>query len=97
MSFDITKLNPIGGNSRRGTGQAIWTYNTADAVTDIDTTGYFNDAAQKLSVNDLIFATVTSTGVAQSVGMFIVLSNTGTVVDVSNVISLTSTVPNDSD
>ena len=97
MALDLTKLNPIGGMTRRGTGQAIWTYNTADAATDVDTAGYFNNAAGMLSVNDLIFLTVTSSGVAQSVGILIVLSNTGTVVDTSNVISLTTTIPNDSD
>lgn len=97
MAFDLTKLNPIGGQSRRGTGQAVWTYNSADVITDIDTTGYFNDAAQLLSPNDLIITTVTSSSVAQSVGILIVLSNSGTVVDTSNVISLTSTIPNDSD
>lgn len=51
----------------------VWTYTTADALTTVDTTGYFNAVANKLKVGDLIYC-YTTTGPAA--GLAFVSSNT---------------------
>jgi hypothetical protein len=68
----------------------IWTYTTADATAVVDTAGYFNDAADDLTVGDFIFAN-TSTGGSIAFGIYVVLSNASGVVDVSNVTALGGT------
>lgn len=97
MAYAQSGLNPIGGQSRRGTGQAIWTYITSDTAATVDTEGYFNDAAGLLSVNDIIFLTVTTGGALKTFGVLTVLSNTGTVVDTGDVTNIVLTVPTDTD
>lgn len=101
MAYTAATLNPIGGQSRgsntTGKGIALWTYTTDDASTAVDTSGYFNSASTLLRINDIIIVSTTSSGVTTGVGMHIVNANSGGVVDVTNVIALTSTVPNDSD
>ena len=64
-------------------GFTLWHYKTPDLAATVDTTGYFNQAANMLRVGDFIFAN-TNTGATIESGVFIVRSNTGGVVDVSN-------------
>jgi hypothetical protein len=101
MAYTAATLNPIGGQSRAsnttGKGIAIWTYTTDDASATVDTSGYFNDASAILRINDLIFVATTSTGAITGLGIHIVNGNSAGVVDVTNVINITSTIPNDSD
>jgi len=59
----------------------MWSYTSADAIATVNTTGYFNDAADVLKVGDLIYVYDSATPTASLV---VVLSNTGTVVDVSD-------------
>lgn len=86
MAFTLATLIPIGGQSARGTGPSLWSYTTTDATATIDTSGYFNDAATRLSVGDIIFSVTTSSSVPTALNIHMVQSNTGTVVDVFNAI-----------
>lgn len=101
MAYTAATLNPIGGQSRSsnttGKGIALWTYTTDDASTTVDGSGYFNDAAGVLRINDLIFVATTSAGAITGLGIHIINANSAGVVDATNVIAITSTIPNDSD
>jgi hypothetical protein len=65
-------------------GFTLWHYKTTDPALEVDTAGYFNSAVTMLRAGDFIMANTNTGGTMQS-GMFIVKSNTGTVVDVANV------------
>jgi hypothetical protein len=54
MAFIRKNFTPIGGQSTRGNGMAAYAYRTDDATADIDTTGYFNEVKELLTVGDLI-------------------------------------------
>lgn len=97
MAFTASTLNPIGGQTRRGTGAALWTYITSDAETDVNTEGYFNDANGMLSVNDIIMLIITSGGATKTIGLSVVLSNSSGVVDVGDVTNIVTTIPTDTD
>jgi hypothetical protein len=64
-------------------GFTLWHYKTSDPAIEVDTAGYFNGAVTMLRAGDFIMANTSTAGTVQS-GMFIVKSNTGTVVDVAN-------------
>jgi hypothetical protein len=81
MAYSITGLQPIGGQAKAGNAPQMWSYTSADAIATVNTTGYFNDAADVLKVGDLIYVYDSATPTASLV---VVLSNTGTVVDVSD-------------
>jgi len=59
MAFDDTKLQRVGpANSNAPT---LWTYASgSDAIGTVDGSGYFNNAAPKLQVGDIIFVTPSS-------------------------------------
>jgi hypothetical protein len=65
-------------------GFTLWHYKTPDPAIEVDTAGYFNGAVTMLRAGDFIMANTNTGGTVQS-GMFIVKSNTGTVVDVGNI------------
>ena len=77
MAFSASGLTRIGGASNAD----LWFYTSADAIATVNTAGYFNDAANMLAVRDLIIVcdTITPTTIFVNV-----LSNTGSVVDVSD-------------
>tara|TARA_E500000318_G_scaffold31786_1_gene31616 strand:+ start:107 stop:382 length:276 start_codon:yes stop_codon:yes gene_type:complete len=81
MAYSITGLQPIGGQSKAGNAPQMWSYTSADALATVNTTGYFNSVADLLKVGDLIYVYDSNTPTASLV---VVLSNTGTVVDVSD-------------
>ncbi len=57
MALDLTQLKRGGPQA----GAAIWTYKSAgDSTATCDTAGYFNNAADRLKVGDVIFVTPTS-------------------------------------
>ena len=85
MAYSITGLQPIGGQSKAGNAPQMWSYSSADAIATVNTSGYFNDAADVLKVGDLIYVYDSATPTAS---LAVVLSNTGTVVDVSDGTSL---------
>ena len=65
-------------------GFTLWHYKTPDVADDVDTSGYFNEAASMLRVGDFIFANANVSAAMQS-GVFIVASNSGGVVNVANI------------
>ena len=77
MAYNSANLTRLGGASNGD----LWLYISADAIGTVNTSGYFNDAANMLSVRDVIIVCDTNTPTTNFVN---VLSNTGTVVDVSD-------------
>jgi hypothetical protein len=77
MAYSASGLHKIGGAS----GVNLWIYQTTDAIGTVNTAGYFNNSANMLNVRDLIIVQDTNTPTTSFVS---VLSNTGTVVDVSD-------------
>jgi len=87
MAYAAAQLHRIGGAS----GAALWMYRTADAIATINSSGYFNNAANMLNIRDLIIVQDTN---VPTTNFVTVLSNTGSVVDVSDG---TAVVETDSD
>jgi hypothetical protein len=69
----------------------MWAYITDDAPATVDTSGYFNSVASLLKVGDLIFRVTTSSGAVSTAGLHVVMTNTGSVVNVSDATALTVT------
>jgi hypothetical protein len=86
MAFNKEGLNLVAG-SKAGNAPQIWTYKSNDAGTAIDGSGYFNSVAGLLKVGDLMYihGTADTTG---TFGLAVVASNTGTVVDITNLTAL---------
>jgi outer membrane protein assembly factor BamB len=80
MAYDASNLSAL----TYANGFTLWHYKTPDAASTVDTTGYFNEAASMLRVGDFIFANANTSATMQS-GVFIVASNAGGVVDVSDI------------
>ena len=87
MAYNSTGLNLASG-SKAGNATQFWTYKTADLITAVDGSGYFNSAASLLKVGDLMYVHANSAGTTPTYGFVIVTSNTGTVVDVTNATAL---------
>lgn len=83
MAYNKDNLQPIGGQSKAGNAPQMWSYTApgTDALADINTAGYFNDAHSVLKVGDLIYLWDSSVPTASLV---VVLSNASGVVDVSD-------------
>lgn len=85
---------PFGAGEAVGAGApVIWTYRTEDAVTVVDTAGYFNAMRSVLRAGDLIYrVTINSSGVPQTAGFHLVndVPATGNV-DIADVLALTVT------
>lgn len=77
MAFSSANLTRVGGDSNG----SLWMYTSADAIAAVNTAGYFNDAANMLAVRDLIIVRDTN---VPTTNFCTVLSNTGSVVDVSD-------------
>jgi hypothetical protein len=77
MAYAASGLARIGGDSNG----SLWMYTTVDPIATVNTEGYFNGAANMLAVRDLIIVCDTNVPTTNFVN---VLSNTGTVVDVSD-------------
>jgi hypothetical protein len=87
MAYAAAGLHRIGGAS----GAALWMHRTEDAIATVNTAAYFNNAAAMLNVRDLIIVQDTE---VPTTNFVTVLSNTGSVVDVSDG---TAVVETDSD
>ena len=87
MAYSHPNLNPVGPGS---TAPRMWTYTTPDALADVNTTGYFNAAAEDLTVGDLIYG-VTSTGTTNVHAQYLVLTIAAGVVDVSDGVVIATT------
>ena len=77
MAYSASGLSRLAGSSNMN----LWSYVTTDAIAAVNSAGYFNDAANILAVRDVILVADTNTPTTHFVT---VLSNTGTVVDVSD-------------
>ncbi len=64
-------------------GFTLWHYTSADDGAVVDTSGYFNSAADMLRVGDMILANV-STGGTPAAGIYLVNANQAGAVDVAN-------------
>lgn len=72
-----------------GAGQQWWSYRTPDTPVMVDTAGYFTgEAVGMLKVGDLVFVQQVDNPAAPAsvtaAGWHLVLSNNGSIVDVSN-------------
>ena len=77
MAYAASGLTRLAGAS----GGNLWWYSTTDAIATVNSAGYFNDAANMLAVRDVIIVSDTNVPTTNFVS---VLSNTGSVVDVSD-------------
>lgn len=89
MAYSATGLMLVAG-SKAGNAPQMWTYQSADAIGDIDGAGYFNSAASILKVGDLIYV-YSGVGGSVAFGFVVVNSNDGTTVDVSSVTAIGAT------
>jgi hypothetical protein len=89
MAFSTTGFATIGA-SKAGNAPSVYTYSTADAIADVNTAGYFNAVASLLKVGDIIFC-YTSTGGTPVMSIVYVNANSGTVVDVTDGLTVTAT------
>lgn len=89
MAYSSAGLQRIG--PQNSNAPTLWSYATTDALTTVDGSGYFNDAAALLQAGDWIFVSSSSTW-----GIHIVNANTrdltasppvSGVVDVTNALS----------
>ena len=81
MAYAVTGLNPIGGQSKKGSNSAMWSYTSADAIATVNTAGYFNNASDILAVGDVIFVYDNNT---PTLSIVMVASNASGVVDVTD-------------
>ena len=77
MAYSASGLSRLAGDSNGN----LWQYSTTDAIGTVNNSGYFNSAANMLKVRDVIIVKDTNTPTTHHVN---VLSNTGSVVDVSD-------------
>lgn len=82
MAFTRDTLTRIGGAG--GGSPSFWAYVTADALSDVDTAGYFNNSADILKVGDLIYLQRTGT---PAYALVVCNANNGTTVDVTSVLA----------
>ncbi|MCH7936864.1 MAG: hypothetical protein IH994_07215 [Proteobacteria bacterium] len=71
-------------------GFTLWHYTTVDLATDVDTSGYFDDAANIVRVGDMIMANVDTDGTPAS-GIFLINANAAGVVDVADMTTVGGT------
>jgi hypothetical protein len=89
MAFSDVGFNTHGA-SKSGNAPSVHTYSTTDAIGDVNTSGYFNSLASLLKVGDIIFC-YTSTGGTPAMSIVWVNANSGTVVDVTDGLTVTAT------
>ena len=77
MPFAIRNLQNLAGS---GDAPKLWTYSSADAILTVEGAGYFNDAADLLSVGDLIWLYLSDK--AQFKSVTAISSGTVTVADI---------------
>lgn len=87
MAFDITNFGLASASMNSSTGPRIWQYTTTDATATVDSAGYFNNASDRLTVGDVIYA-ITSSGGTPSYDTYFVNANASGVVDVSDSVVL---------
>lgn len=102
MTFDITNLQPVGGQGKRGKSSQRWAYWTLDAHATVDSSSYFNadtaygGAYQLLERADIIDVVVWSgaiggAGNVLTYGPHIVMTKSAGTINVSAVTAGTVT------
>ncbi len=81
MAFARAGWNPIGGQSKKGSAPAMWSYTSTDAIATVNNAAYFNSVSDEVSVRDIIFVVDSNTPTLHIVS---VLSNASGVVDISD-------------
>ena len=71
-------------------GFTLWHYTTTDVDTDVDTSGYFDEASDMVRVGDMILANADTDGTPKS-GIYLVNANAGGVVDVADLLTVGGT------
>jgi hypothetical protein len=89
MAYSATGFSTIAA-SKKGNSISLYAYTTADAIGDVNTSGYFNALANTLAVGDIIF-TRTSTDGTIAMSIVYVASNASGVVDVTDGMTITAT------
>jgi len=89
MAYSSTGLAAAGGQSKAGNAPQLWTYKSADAIADVNTSGYFNSATTLLKVGDIIFVYDSATPTSSIV--FVTSNSSAGVVDVTNGLTVTAT------
>jgi hypothetical protein len=84
MAYSASGLTRLAG----GGGYNMWYYSSTDALSAVRVSGYFNDAATMMNVGDLV---VVYDSDAPTIAMSVVLSNTGSVVDIADGTAITVT------
>jgi hypothetical protein len=85
MAFNSANLSAL----VHANGFTLFHYKTTDTDTVVSTSGYFNNAAGQMRVGDIVHL-ATATGGTPIYGQTVVLSNTGTVVDVADITVISS-------
>jgi len=80
MAYSSDGLNVIGA-AKKGNAPSMYTYTSADAIADVNTSGYFNDLSDTLAVGDIIFVHDSAT---PTMSIVMVASNASGVVDVTD-------------
>ena len=80
MAYSSTGWNVIGA-AKKGNAPSLYTYTSADAIADVNTSGYFNDLSDTLAVGDIIFVHDSAT---PTLSIVMVASNASGVVDVTD-------------
>lgn len=83
MAFNRSNLALKDASGNSSVGPRFWSYTTADVTAVVDTAGYFNGAADILSIGDVIYA-ITDSGGTASYDSYFVNANASGVVDVSD-------------
>ena len=71
-------------------GFTLWHYTSVDPATDVDTSGYFNDASDIVRVGDMILANTDTDGTPAS-GIFLINANAAGIVDAADMTAVGST------
>ena len=83
MAFSSDEFSLV---SYSGNGFHIWHYKSSgDALNTIDAAGYFNDMVSEVNVGDVIFINASN-----GFGIATVNANNGTVIDIADIVSMTS-------
>ena len=68
-------------------GFTLWHYTTIDLAADVDTSGYFNDAADMVRIGDIIVANVDTDG-TPGAGFYLINANAAGVVDAADMTAI---------
>ena len=86
MAFESKNLSVLAYSN----GFTLWHYTTTDVPADVDTSGYFNDAADMLRTGDMVMANVDTDG-TPTAGIFLISSSTGSSVDLADITAVGAT------